>query len=40
MGDQARRVAVTGAAGYVGTSLIKRLEHEEAVEKVLALDIR
>lgn len=40
MGDQARRVAVTGAAGYIGTSLIKRLEHEEAVEKVVALDIR
>ena len=40
MSDPARRVAVTGAAGYVGTSLIKRLEREEAVEKVLALDIR
>ena len=40
MRDQARRVAVTGAAGYVGTSLIKRLEHEETVEKILALDIR
>ena len=40
MSNPARRVAVTGAAGYVGTSLIKRLEQEEAVERVLALDIR
>ncbi|MCH8207247.1 MAG: NAD-dependent epimerase/dehydratase family protein [Chloroflexi bacterium] len=40
MSDPARRVAVTGAAGYVGSSLIKRLEREEAVEKVLALDTR
>ncbi|MBM3945271.1 MAG: NAD-dependent epimerase/dehydratase family protein, partial [SAR202 cluster bacterium] len=34
------RVAITGAAGYIGTSLIRRLEREEAVTRILAIDIR
>jgi UDP-glucose 4-epimerase len=33
-------VAVTGAAGYIGRRLIARLEREEAVEKIVATDIR
>lgn len=33
------RVAVTGAAGYIGGRLIRRLETDEAVASVLALDI-
>ena len=33
------RVAVTGAAGYIGGGLIRRLETDEAVASVLALDI-
>lgn len=34
------RVAVTGAAGYVGGGLIRRLETDETVASILALDIR
>ena len=34
------RVAVTGAAGYIGGGLIRRLETDETVASVLALDIR
>ena len=40
MSSPPRRVAVTGAAGYVGRGLIERLEREESVEFVLATDIR
>ena len=40
MSDPARRIAVTGAAGYVGRSLIERLETNDAVERVVAIDIR
>ena len=40
MPDGIRRVAVTGAAGYVGRTLIDRLAREPAVERILALDVR
>lgn len=40
MPDEIRRVAVTGAAGYVGRTLIDRLAREAAVERILALDVR
>ena len=33
------RVAVTGAAGYIGGRLIRRLETDETVASVLALDV-
>ena len=36
----ARRIAVTGASGYLGRLLIARLERRAAVERILALDIR
>ena len=40
MPDGIRRVAVTGAVGYVGRLLIDRLARESAVERILALDVR
>ena len=40
MPDGIRRVAVTGAAGYVGRTLIDRLVRDPAVERILALDVR
>ena len=40
MPDGIRRVAVTGAAGYVGRTLIDRLAREPTVERILALDVR
>ncbi len=35
-----RRIAVTGASGYLGRLLIASLERRPAVERILALDIR
>ncbi|RMF32903.1 MAG: NAD-dependent epimerase/dehydratase family protein [Chloroflexi bacterium] len=35
-----KRIAITGASGYIGQRLLARLEAEPAVEQVLALDIR
>lgn len=39
-GGSVRRIAVTGASGYLGRLLIARLERRAAVERILALDIR
>ena len=35
-----RRAAVTGASGYIGARLVRRLEQEDSVEKILAIDVR
>ena len=35
-----RRVAVTGASGYLGRLLVNRLARREEVERILAIDIR
>ena len=40
MSDPPRRVAVTGASGYVGSRLVERLEAERRVETILAIDLR
>ena len=40
MADGASRIAVTGAAGYVGDLLVRRLERDPSVESVLAVDVR
>ena len=40
MASDIRRVAVTGAAGYVGWSLIARLARDTDVDHILALDVR
>ena len=40
MSESGLRIAITGAVGYVGTTLIRRLEREPAVERVLAIDVR
>ena len=40
MGEPVRRIAVTGATGYIGTRLVERLEGEDQVERVLAIDTR
>ena len=34
------RVAITGASGYVGRGLIERLDRDDAIEQVLAIDVR
>lgn len=40
MGNGSVRVAVTGASGYIGGNLVRRLERDSSVEHVLATDIR
>ena len=40
MSERIRRVAVTGASGYVGTRLVQRLQDARQVGLVLAADIR
>lgn len=40
MGEGLRRIGVTGASGYIGKLLIRRLEESDAVGGILALDMR
>ena len=40
MSSAIRRVAITGASGYVASMLMNRLEREAGIERVLALDVR
>ena len=37
---EARVVAVTGARGFIGAEVIKRLEEDRRYAKVIALDLR
>ena len=39
MTEPVRRVAVTGAAGYIGRKLVSALEEDSTVESVLAIDL-
>ena len=40
MGNPRLRVSITGAAGYIGDRLVRRLEEEDDVEFILATDVR
>jgi UDP-glucose 4-epimerase len=40
MGQLPRTVAVTGAGGFLGTELIRRLEEDARYSRILALDVR
>ncbi len=40
MAEPIARVAVTGAAGYLGGALIRRLGTDGAIERILAIDVR
>ena len=40
MSEKPRRIAVTGASGYIGTVLIRRLAERDDVSDVLAVDVR
>ena len=40
MSEKPRRIAVTGASGYIGTVLIRRLAERDDVSDVLAIDVR
>ena len=39
MADETRAVAITGASGYIGSRLLRRLEDEEGIRKLVAIDI-
>ncbi len=40
MSEKSRRIAVTGASGYVGTVLIRELVERKDVDSILAIDVR
>ena len=40
MADESLRVAITGAAGYLGSRLIERLEESDTADYILATDVR
>lgn len=35
-----KNIAITGASGYLGTQLLKRITQEPAVERVIAIDVK
>ena len=40
MNDATKAVAVTGASGYIGTRLLSKLEDEEGIRKLVAIDTK
>ncbi len=40
MAEAPRRIAITGASGYIGTRLIEHLRRDPSIERILALDLR
>ncbi len=39
MPDDPKAVAITGASGYIGSRLLRRLEDEEGIRKLVAIDL-
>ena len=39
MADDPKAVAITGASGYIGSRLLRRLEDEEGIRKLVAIDL-